>query len=138
MGKKILIYIGGIVSGIVLTLVVLFIIAKASGASDNDIKYFDAPISFENKQCASFEVFQVFTNHALARESSGYDMYLGKVVLLESNNIPFYTDQVVTINNPKQVGTYSYNSRDDRPLTVPVIKVNNLATIEEATAEPAE
>lgn len=132
MGKKILIYIAGIATGVILTLGVLAFIAPPPKPDKNVIIDFDT-ISYENKKSTSFKVFQVLGNAALANEVSDkhYKWYNGKTVLLLNGQ--FYCDQVVELENPKQVGTYSYQTKEKEVFgttvggdmkTVPVIDVN--------------
>lgn len=114
----------GVVAGVVLTFAVLFVIGVVSQASDEDpIEYLEKPISYENKSEASFKVIQVLGNAALASEASeeigGDIMYYGNTVMILGDN--YYTDQIVKVKNPQRVGTYSYTSKNDRPMTVPVI-----------------
>lgn len=133
MGKKILIYIAGIATGVILTFGVLAYIAANNKQDEDGITYFENPISYENKKSTSFEVFQVLGNAALANEVSDkhYKWYNGKTVLLLNGQ--FYCDQVVELENPKQVGTYSYQTKEKEVFgttvggdmkTVPVIDVN--------------
>lgn len=122
MGKKILIYIAGIITGVILTFVFAYAITNNKDKSDG-IKYFKNEISYEDKSSTSFKVFQVLDNYALANEKSGY-MYLGKTVLLISNDISFYSDQIIKVDNPKQIGTYSYENQGGMQLTVPVIDIS--------------
>lgn len=118
-------FLGGVVTGFVLSIVVLFIIGLLNNNSvDNDpIKYLDNPVSYENKQQTSFKVLQVLGNAALANEASDQIgknvMYLGNTVLIVGAN--FYSDQIVTVKNPQRIGTYSYTSNGGMPMTVPVI-----------------
>jgi hypothetical protein len=69
----------------------------------------------------------------LAKEVSNknYSWYNGKTVLLLNGQ--FYCDQVVELEYPKQVGTYSYQTKEKEVLgttvggdmkTVPVIDIN--------------
>ncbi len=113
----------GVVTGIVLTFVVLFVIASVNQNSSDPIQYLEQPVSYENKAESSFKVFQVLGNAALAREASdrigGDVMYLGNTVVILGEN--FYSDQVITINKPQRVGTYSYTNKGGMPMTVPVI-----------------
>lgn len=113
----------GIVTGIVLTIVALFVIGTASEntAGVNAVNYLERPVSYENKTKTSFKVFQVLGNGALANEISDIEFgwYHGNTVLILGEN--FYTDQVVTIKKPQRVGTYSYTTKNDMPMTVPVI-----------------
>lgn len=118
--KNVLIFIAGIVVGVILTIVVASMYTQGQGVKENEnLVYFETPKSYENKKTAKFEVFQVFNDAALANESSEYNMYLGTTVLLLGNE--FYTNQVVEIKNPQIIGTYSYVTKNERPLKVPVI-----------------
>lgn len=115
----------GVLTGVVLTFGILFAIglANQNSAGDDPIEYLEKPVSYENKEKASFRVLQVLGNAALAMEASdeiGDDvMYLGNTVLLLGEN--FYSDQKVTVKNPQRVGTYSYTTNGGMPKTVPVI-----------------
>ncbi len=113
----------GVVTGIVLTIVGLFVFAFCRSSSTDPIKYLEHPVSYENKTETSFEVLQVLGNAALATEASekiGDEvMYYGNTVVILGKN--FYSDQVVTVKNPMRVGTYSYTNKGGMPMTVPVI-----------------
>jgi hypothetical protein len=110
----------GVATGVVVTIAVFFIISLASSNSD-PVEYFENPVSYEGKKETSFKVLQVLGNAALAHEISNkeYNWYDGNTVLILGEN--FYSDQIVTVVNPVRVGTYSYTSRADMPMTVPVI-----------------
>ena len=115
----------GLVTGIILTFCVLFVIAlvnRNSGETDQ-IQYLEQPVSYENKSVTSFKVFQVLGNAALANEISNkeYKWYHGNTVMILGEN--FYSDQVVTIKNPQRVGTYSYTNNGGMPMTVPVLEL---------------
>ena len=116
----------GVVTGIVLTFAGLFVIGLVNrNSADNDsIQYLEKPVSYENKKEASFKVLQVLGNAALATEASdkigGDVVYYGNTVLVLGENL--YSDQVVKVNNPQRVGTYSYTTNSGMPKTVPVIQ----------------
>ena len=118
-------FILGFVSGVILTLVGLFILGSVTQKSEepSPIKYLDQPVSYENKTETSFKVLQVLGNAALANEASdkigGDVMYFGNTVVILGEN--YYSDQIVTIHNPQRVGTYSYTSKAGMPMTVPII-----------------
>ena len=117
----------GVLTGIVLAIVGLFSIGLVNHNSSDPIQYLEQPVSYENKTETSVKVFQVLGgNAALAQEASdwiGDDvMYLGNTVLILGDN--FYSDQIVTINNPQRIGTYSYTTNGGMPMTVPVIDGN--------------
>ena len=113
----------GVLTGIVLTLAVLIVIALAKNDSivTDSIKYLDQPTSYENKKETSFKVFQVLGDAALANEISNkmIDSYNGKTVVIKGKD--FYDDQVITIKNPQRVGTFNYLNNGGNDVTVPVI-----------------
>ena len=115
----------GMLSGIVLTIVALFVIGfvRQKNNEDDAIQRLEKPVSYENKKITSFKVFQVLEeNAALAKEISDkdLDMYLGNTVVLSGKD--FYSDQVVTMKNPQRTGTYSYMNNGGMPMTVPIIE----------------
>ena len=113
----------GFASGIVLTLVALFVIGVIIQNYETNVpvQRLDNPVCYENKTETSFKVFQVFRNGALAKEISGEEMkwYLGNTVVVLGKN--YYDDQILTVKNPQRVGTYSYINKDGMSMTVPVI-----------------
>ncbi|WP_424784857.1 VPDSG-CTERM exosortase interaction domain protein [Prevotella pallens] len=115
----------GMLSGVVLTIVALVVIAfvRQKNNEDDAIQRLEKPVSYENKKITSFKVFQVLgEDAALAKEISDkeLDMYLGNTVVLIGKD--FYSDQVITIKNPKRIGTYSYTNNGGMPKTVPIIE----------------
>lgn len=115
----------GMLSGVVLTIVALVVIAFVSkkASEDDAVQRLEKPVSYENKKITSFKVFQVLgEDAALAKEISDkeLDMYLGNTVVLVGKD--FYSDQVITIKNPKRTGTYSYTNNGGMPMTVPIIE----------------
>lgn len=119
----------GFASGIVLTLVALFVIGVIIQNYETNVpvQRLDNPVCYENKTETSFKVFQVFSNGALAKEISdekeisGEEMkwYLGNTVVVLGKN--YYDDQILTVKNPQRVGTYSYINKDGMSMTVSVI-----------------
>lgn len=119
----------GFASGIVLTLVALFVIGVIIQNYETNVpvQRLDEPVCYENKTETSFKVFQVFSNGPLAKEISdekeisGEEMkwYLGNTVVVLGKN--YYDDQILTVKNPQRVGTYSYINKDGMSMTVPVI-----------------
>lgn len=115
----------GMLSGVVLTIVALVVIAfvRQKNNEDDVIQRLEKPVIYENKKITSFKVFQVIgEDAALAKEISDkeLDMYLGNTVVLIGKD--FYSDQVITIKNPKRIGTYSYTNNSGMPMTVPIIE----------------
>lgn len=124
--KSILIYVSGIVTGIILTFAFLNFLASKStngGYSDN-IVLFEKPQQKLNVK--SFEIMQVLPNgNALATVKDLSD--LGMVVLFLANNEKsYYDDQKINVPSDKcvmQIGTYKYNTASDFEKTVPVIRI---------------
>lgn len=114
----------GAATGIVLTIAVLLVVelVNRNSADDEPIQYLENPETYENKSETSFQVFQVIGDAALAREISSEELglYLGTTVLLLGEN--YYSDQVVKMENPQIIGTYSYTNKGGRPMTVPVLE----------------
>ena len=115
----------GVVTGAVLTFVVLIVIGLVIQKSDANFpaQYLEKPVSYENKKETSFRVFQVLDNAALATEISDYGairLFTGNTVVLLGKD--YYNNQVITVKNPQRIGTYSYTSKNDMPMTVPVIQ----------------
>ena len=114
----------GVLTGIVLTFVGLFVIGLVYQKSkDSRIQYLENPVSYENKKETSFKVFQVLENKALANEVSSKVgstvLYLGNTVLLLGDN--YYNDQVVNVKNPQRVGTFKYITNEKERMTIPII-----------------
>lgn len=114
----------GAATGIVLTIAVLLVVEliNRNSADDEPIQYLENPETYENKSETSFQVFQVIGDAALASEISSEELglYLGTTVLLLGEN--YYSDQVVKMENPQIIGTYSYTNKGGRPMTVPVLE----------------
>lgn len=140
--KKYLIFFAGLVVGAVLTFGILMLVGKKK--QNDGMKMFEAPVSYEQKAISKFEVFQVLGNAALAKEvdyemeesmarkrereavesiESDYAIAIGvldgKIVLLLGEG--FYNDQRITIDHPKQYGTYSYQNNMGMMNTVPIV-----------------
>lgn len=126
--KSVLIYIGGIVTGIILTFVILLFVAKSN--SDNPSN--DNMIIFEQPQqkidAKSFEVMQVLPDgNALATVESNENF--GMIVMLLANkNATYYDNQKIEVPTGKyarQIGTYRYMTRNNIEKTVPIIDIVN-------------
>lgn len=115
----------GVVTGVVLTFVVLIVIGLVNEKSDANfpVQYLEKPVSYENKKETSFRVFQVLGNAALATEISAdgvIQLFTGNTVVLLGKD--YYNNQVITVKNPQRIGTYSYTNKNDMSMTVPVIE----------------
>ena len=122
--KKIWVFILGIITGIILT--VLFAVIM-SNSSNNGVTMFDQPGDCVGNKSA--RVFQVIgTDAALVNEVqkmqyTGTEMYTGKTMLITNREgKTYYDDQI--IKAPKcfrQIGIFKYQSRNGMDNTVPVV-----------------
>lgn len=124
MQRKWVVYALGIVSGIALTFIVLYLMAGCS--SSNGVKYFEKPGDCISTN--SFKVFQVLDDGvALANEIEEYDLPTGIVVLLiNKDGKYYYDDQVIEIPEGKcarQVGVYTYPTKMEIERTVPIVEI---------------
>lgn len=127
--KNFLIYLAGLASGIVLTVVVAMLIAGSSSSTS-----YSGLSMFEERgdmmPDTSYKVFQVLDDtHALANGSDFYDadfaLFSGMVVMIVGDEgTHFYDDQIISTTKGKrfyQIGTYRYQTKNDLDKTVPVV-----------------
>lgn len=118
-------------TGVVLTILTLFIIGKAmsagQGTSDDGITMFEQPGDIIPTK--KFEVLQVVPNGALAHSEEtefGVSTFTGPIVLLLSEGQNTYYDgEVITVPKGKtvrQIGSYQYETRMGYK-TVPIVQV---------------
>ena len=124
--KKWLIFGGGVLTGVIFTFVILFVLAK--GKSNEDFKLFEKPGEIVN--VTSFKVFQVLDDDvALVNGASNeeYDIYMGAVYLLINDEGKYYTDdEIIKVPNGKvvrKVGVYHYQTKSELDKTVSVIEI---------------
>lgn len=124
--KKWLIFLGGVVAGIVLTFLIAFIISssKASGVTN-----FEKPGPIVNE--TSVKVLQVLDDNAAlvhGKEPGTFsDLYMGPIYLLRNDNGVFYYDDEI-IHKPKdkkfrQTGVYKYKTNAGAYKTVAIIEL---------------
>ena len=124
--KNALIYIGGVITGIIISL--CFAYFMTSNSSENKgVIYFE-----EVGECITenpLEIFQVLDKGAaLATEKLGSYDIPDLVVLIVSENDYFYDDQVIEIPEGKcarQVGVYNYVTNGGMSKTVPIVEILN-------------
>lgn len=124
--KKGLVFILGLISGIILTIAVLFVIGINSSKSNSNITLAEQQVPFSSSN--RFEVFQVLSDGALANcEEDKYSqaMFSGPVVyIIAEGQNQFYDNQVIEVPEGKQavqIGTFSFSTRLGEKV-VPVIK----------------
>ena len=126
MGKKILIYIAGVVTGVILV-ILLAVIFSGKNTVNNGITLFEK--EGECVSCNSFKVFQVLdTGDALANEiEPGLSVATGITVLfLNNGQASYYDDQVINIpagSCAKQIGIFKYPSKSFGERTVPIVDI---------------
>ena len=122
--KSILIYMGGIVTGIILTFVFFFLIALSK--SDKDIVLFENPQ--QEIKAKLFEVIQVLPDGsalATVEDRSNFGMV---VMFLADKGASYYDDQKIEVPSDKrviQIGTYKYTTRNEIEKTVPIIEISD-------------
>lgn len=125
--KIILTYVAGIVTGVVLTFMVGFLVTKLQARSSSDeIVMFDKPRGVVPGDM--FEVIQVMPDgSALATGCSILSDNYGTIVLFIGNeSTSYYDNQKIYVPKGKvlkQVGTYSYMARNEMYKTVPIVKI---------------
>lgn len=124
--KKWLIFGGGIITGVILTMLFLFVLAK--GKQNDDLKLFEKP--GEEVEVRAFKVFQVLDGGVAlvnGKSDEKYDIYTGPVYLLINDEGNYYTDDEI-IEVPKgkvvrKVGIYHYQTKMEFDKTVSVIEI---------------
>lgn len=122
--NKWLFFAGGVVSGIIITFLFIYIIAQTKSA--NDVTMFEKPGDIIEE--TSFKVFQVLDdNAALVHGGDGYESILGTVYLLiEREGKYYYDEEVIKVPEGKkvrQVGVYRYKTQSEFEKTVPIIQI---------------
>ena len=123
--KKLLIFIAGMVSGILLLFLISLFVANQS--SNDGLRLFE-----EEGECVSTNSFQVIqvldSGSALAREIEK-DYFTSTatgitVLFLNEGNSSYYDEQIIKVPRGKcvkQIGVFKYNTRMDIEKTVPVV-----------------
>ena len=138
MKKNWIYFIGGVVVGIILTIVVFYFIGTyytpesrteqpEVQTENSNPKWFDSP-GDEIKE-SSYQVMQVLEDHAalVQGKGDGHSIYTGAIYLIVNRTGKFYYDEEI-IDVPsdkvvKQVGIYRYETRQGIEKTVPLIMI---------------
>ena len=133
--KKIWVYLLGLLSGIVITIVVLLVFGLIIRAKHdpgitmlNGMSFFETPGEVIKE--TSFKVFQALDDGAALAEGKGdghSSVYLGlNVLLYNEEKTPYYDEQIVTLPQGKcfrQVGIYRYHAKSGIDKTVPIVMI---------------
>ena len=126
--KKALLFIGGLITGVVLTVLVAVLINAANQPNDG----FPGLTVFPEKgECimskGELEVMQTLaSNAALAWTGDFLDSDRLLVLLINYDGVSYYDDQKIKIPTGKcarQIGTYQYTSRNEIMKTVPAVVI---------------
>ena len=126
--KFILTYVAGIVTGVVLVfaLGIFMSLSRTEKGVNNDVVMFEKPRGVVPGKV--FEVMQVLPDGSALATVDDFDSgNMGTVVLfIGDENSSFYDDQKIKVPQgkaAKQVGTYSYMTRQEVGKTVPVVEI---------------
>ena len=111
--KSILIYVGGIFTGIIIMCVLSLCVAKHN--ADGGLVIFEQP---------GQKIIQVLNNESALATGNDLSNYGTVFLLLPKDGVSYYDDQKITVPSGKfarQIGTYRYISKNDVEKTVPVI-----------------
>lgn len=130
--KKIWVYLLGVLTGIIVTIIVLAIIGGTMNAKNGPgtrmtkgMSFFETP--GDVVEPSSVKVFQALGNGAALAHCRGKEKYYSYgdpiVLVYNEDEKPYYDDQIINAPNGKsfrQVGIYRYSSRmGDK--TVPIV-----------------
>ena len=128
--KKWFIFIGGVLTGIVLMILVAFAYSANKSGRSNGMTWFEKP--GDVIEVNSFKVFQVLYDDAAlvhGKSHKNYDIFSGAVYLLTNESGKYYyDDEIVEVPAGKvarQVGIYQYKTMSDFEKTVPIIQIVN-------------
>ena len=117
--KKWLIFLGGVVTGVLLTFLFAFVLSgqrEAPAVEDNGVTMFEQPGDVINE--TGFEVFQALEQGAaLAKGKKEWIVYM----LVNDEGKYYYDDEKVNVPSGKvarQIGIYQYETNSGRPKTV--------------------
>lgn len=120
--KFILTYLGGVLTGIVLTFVFAFMVTS-QGLGDNIVM-------FEKTQkeikVTSFKVMQVLPDGSALAGVEDMDNFGMIVLFLADKGASYYDDQKIDVPSGKkvmQIGTYKYVTLSEMEKTVPVVDI---------------
>lgn len=140
--KKWVVYLLGVLTGIVLTFGIAFISNRMLRSSDNEIIETEADAEEDENDGITlfkepgdviegklFKVIQVIAKNAalVSGKSEHSRLYTGTVCLiLNDEGKYYYDDEIINIPDGKvarQMGIYQYPNRDGMMKTVPIIKI---------------
>lgn len=120
--KKWLIYVLGVITGIVLTFAFAFCVNLSNNSGIIGLEMFEEP--GEDMEYTQFEVFQVLDSGcALTNADDTFDV---TVFIMPDDKQQFYDNQKIVLKNDQcaqRVGTYRYSTKKGIEKTVPAVKI---------------
>ncbi len=126
------VYICGIVTGVIVTIVGLASYASCQGRSSKDLVYFDKPEEAVKER--AFKVIQVLepgvalvNGESHPDYDSEYKSYWGPTYMLVNDDGKYYSDEeIITVGideEARKVGVYNYETKGGLEKTVSIIKI---------------
>lgn len=122
--RKIWVFILGIITGIILTILFAVIVSNYSNGGRSGLNMFEQPGDCLVSR-SSLQVFQVLEPMA-ALTMIKDDLSSGVYLLVNDEGKIYYDDQVIKLPSGKcfrQIGTYQYTTKGKMLKTVPVVQV---------------
>lgn len=120
--KKWLVYVLGIITGVVLTFAFAYCVSVFLKPGDRGLELFEKPGDYMDYK--QFEVFQVFKSGGALADAD--DNFTETVFLMPDENRHFYDNQKIVLRNDQRaqrVGTYRYTNNMGSDKTVPAVKI---------------
>ena len=120
--KKWLIYVLGIITGVILTFAFAFCINLSNNSGFIGLEMFEEPGDY--MEYSQFRVFQVVESGCALAHAD--DSFGAIVFIIPNENQQFYDDQKIVLKNDQcaqHVGTYKYNTKMEIEKTVPAIRI---------------
>lgn len=129
--RTVLIYVAGIITGVILTIIVAAIMIPSNQNSKGSNSLYGATMFDEPTESIhdkSFKVIQVIrSNVALVQSPGEYGGYYGTLYLLKNDEGHYYyDDEIVKVPKGKvvrQIGIYNYTAKSGDKKTVPIISI---------------
>lgn len=122
--KKWLVYVLGIITGVILTFVFAFCVNLSKNSGIIGLEMFEEPGDY--MEYSQFEVFQVIDSGCALAHA---DESLSAIVLIIPNeNQKFYDNQKIVLKREQcaqRVGTYKYSTKIGLEKTVPAVRITD-------------
>lgn len=120
--KKWLVYLLGIITGVILTFAFAFCVNMSNNSGIAGLEMFEKPGDY--MEYSQFEVFQVVESGCALAHAD--DSFGAIVFIIPNENQQFYDDQKIVLKNDQcaqRVGTYKYSTKMEIEKTVPAIRI---------------